>query len=211
MGVTYRALATVGIDMTTFQLTATVAAVMPALAAQPAPQPFTKHTASYAPTESYRTWYQRGLFLLEAKHPERALACFDQAIRLDAAQPDVWYTRGEVLANFGQYPEALVCFDQSLVLQADRCQAWVFRAVVLFHLQQFADAVTSCDRALALQPTDPEAWMFRGSALQRLGRYKEAYAAFDKATGRQPQSVWQWLVGLVTPGAKASEPHWVKL
>jgi Flp pilus assembly protein TadD len=82
---------------------------------------------------------------------------------------------------------------------------------VLFHLQQFADAVTSCDRALALQPTDPEAWLFRGSALQRLGRYKEAYAAFDKATGRQPQSVWQWLVGLVTPGAKASEPQWVKL
>jgi tetratricopeptide (TPR) repeat protein len=180
MGVTHRTLATVGIDMTTFQPTTSVAAVTPALTAQPEPQPFTKRTASYAPTESYRTWYQRGLFLLEAKHHERALDCFDQALRLDAAQPDVWYTRGEVLANLGQYPEALTCFDQSLVLQAESCKAWVFRAVVLFHLQQFADAVTSCDRALALQPTDPEAWLFRGSALQRLGRYKEAYAALTK-------------------------------
>ncbi|MBD2073061.1 hypothetical protein H6F86_03995 [Phormidium sp. FACHB-592] len=83
--------------MTIFQPTATAVAVTPALAAHPEPQLLTQRTASYVPTESYRTWYQRGLFLLETKHPERALGCFDQALRLDAAQPDVWYTRGEVL------------------------------------------------------------------------------------------------------------------
>jgi tetratricopeptide (TPR) repeat protein len=179
------------------------------LAAQPEHSQTVAGQEPYSQTGNCRTWYQRGLFLLAAKHYDKALECFSQAIALDSTQPDSWHMRGEVLANLGMHQDALACFDQALELKADSCKAWVFRAVVLIHLQQFQNAIESCDRALAMQPNDPEAWMFRGSALQRLGRYKEAYASFDKSTGIQRQSLWQWLVGLVASISKESRKAWV--
>lgn len=198
-------------DRLTQPPTALATKIAHCLATQPDQAQSPSGMEAYSQTGNCRTWYQRGLFLLDAKHYDKALECFNQAIAIDSMQPDIWYTRGEVLANMGMYQDALTCFDQALALKDDSCKAWVFRAVVLIHLQQYQAAIESCDRALAIQPHDPEAWMFRGSALQRLGRYKEAYASFDQSTGIQRQSWWQWLVGLVTLASKESRKAWAKV
>jgi tetratricopeptide (TPR) repeat protein len=43
-----------------------------------------------------------------------ALACFEQAILLDANNPDLWNFKAVSLRSMGRYDEAIECFNKSL-------------------------------------------------------------------------------------------------
>lgn len=53
---------------------------------------------------------------LEEGYLEKALDCFEQALKIKKDDPDIWNKKGIILRSMGRYQEAVKCFDESLKL-----------------------------------------------------------------------------------------------
>jgi len=60
---------------------------------------------------------------MQAEH-EKALPCFDEAIKLKPDYAMACYNKGVTLGELGQYKEALACFDEAIKLKPDFAGAW---------------------------------------------------------------------------------------
>lgn len=58
----------------------------------------------------------KGQKSIESGNFEEALACFEQALLLNQADPDLWNFKAVALRSLGRYEEALECFNKSLKL-----------------------------------------------------------------------------------------------
>ena len=57
---------------------------------------------------------QSGKKYLDEGNYSDALRCFEQALSLDPANPDLWNLKGMALRSLGRYDEALDCYNKSL-------------------------------------------------------------------------------------------------
>lgn len=108
-------------------------------------------------TEDIQGWFAQGEQLANQGFYRKALAQFDQVIKLQPDHAAAWVCRAVALIHLEQYAAALESCD---------------RALSLCH--------SACPLAAA---TESEAWLFRGVALQRLNRYAEAYTSYENALG----------------------------
>ena len=56
----------------------------------------------------------KGERFMEIGQSQDALACFEQAIVLNANDPDLWNSKASALRSMGRYEEAIECFNRSL-------------------------------------------------------------------------------------------------
>ncbi len=111
----------------------------------------------------------------------KAIASYDQALKLKPDLHEAWYNRGTVLRNLGRNEEAIASYDQALKLKPDLHEAWNNRGIALRNLGRNEEAIASYDQALKFKPDKHEAWNNRGNALGNLGRNEEAIASYDQA------------------------------
>jgi tetratricopeptide (TPR) repeat protein len=121
-----------------------------------------------------------------------ALACYDEALLLDAGNADAHYNRGNVLRRLGRFEEALDSYDHALRLHAGDAAAWNNRAVVLQDLKRHAEALESADQALARAPALAAAHNNRGNSLASMQRPDEALRSFEAAIALQPGYAEAW-------------------
>ena len=57
---------------------------------------------------------EKGIDLYELERHEEAIACFDEAIRLDPELSDVHYNKGIALHVLDRHEEAIACFDEAI-------------------------------------------------------------------------------------------------
>jgi len=112
---------------------------------------------------------------------EKALPCFDEAIKLKPDYAGAWNNKGVALGNLGQHKEALACFDEAIKLKPDCTEAWVNKGAALYKLGQTKEALACYGEVVKLKPDDAEAWNNKGAAHGKLGQYGEALPCFDKA------------------------------
>ena len=68
------------------------------------------------PAPTYQDWFKEGNTNYDRKDYEKAIACYDQAIRLDPHLPGVWCNKGMALCRLEKYQVAIIAFDKSLEL-----------------------------------------------------------------------------------------------
>ncbi|TVQ15694.1 MAG: tetratricopeptide repeat protein, partial [Leptolyngbya sp. DLM2.Bin27] len=85
----------------------------------------------------------QGFALLAQGRYMEAIAVFDQAIALDAHQPDAWLGRGYACYSQGNYPAALQSAQRAIALAPDHDAAWTLSGSVLFAMGRYADAALS--------------------------------------------------------------------
>jgi len=73
-------------------------------------------------------------FLFLIYHQDKAIECFDEAIKIDPLYYQAWYNKGEVFSSFGKYDEALKCYDGALRINPDNAYVWYNRGAALFDL-----------------------------------------------------------------------------
>jgi predicted O-linked N-acetylglucosamine transferase (SPINDLY family) len=107
-----------------------------------------------------------------------ALACHDEALRLDPRHFEARINRSSVLQRLGRIQEAIADVGLALDARPDSALALTNAGNLRLALDQNAEALISFERALAVAPRDVDACYGRGAALLALGRSEEAVEAF---------------------------------
>jgi tetratricopeptide (TPR) repeat protein len=108
-----------------------------------------------------------------------ALACYGEALALDAGNPDLHYNRATALQALGRFEEALAGYDAALALNPNDPEARNNRGVALKELGRYEEALDSFELALAMVPGYADAHNNRGNVFIELKRFDEALACYD--------------------------------
>jgi tetratricopeptide (TPR) repeat protein len=108
-------------------------------------------------------YYNRAHAFAEMGRWTRALADFDQAIRLRPKYPEAFLGRGEAFGEKNKWRHAVRDYDQAIRLKPDFADAYEDRAIAYDILHDYDRAIADFDQALRLRPSDASLYYLRGS------------------------------------------------
>ena len=103
-------------------------------------------------------YYNRGNAYSDLGQHQRAIADYDQALRLDSGYVDAYYNRGVAYRKLGQHQRAIADYDQALRLDPGNADAYHNRGVAYEDLGQLDQAVRDWERAIDIQGTSRIRW-----------------------------------------------------
>src|SRR4029078_851708 len=117
----------------------------------------------------------------------RAIADYDNAIRLDPNNADFYKNRGDAFLNAGKYDRAFADYSQAISTKPTAL-LYASRALVFSNKADYDRAIADCDQALKLDPNNDTAYNNRAFALIRQGDYDRAIGDLDRAIKLKPPS-----------------------
>ena len=118
---------------------------------------------------------------------DRAIADYDQAVRLDANNAKAYYGRANAYYNKRDYQRSISDFDQAIRLSPNVARYYSDRADAYDNLGQFDRALADYDRGIRLDPADGSIYYNRGIAYAGAGQYERALVDYDQAIKLNPQ------------------------
>ena len=157
-----------------------------------------------------------GLVFHTLKDFPRALASYDEGLRLASDDAELLSRRGVGLMELGRAGEALEHFDRALVAVPDHLDALGNRGNALLRLNRVAEAVAAYDRVLQFAPRSAGLHANRAAALRRLDRPREALSSALVALAIRPdfpqarfvEAVARLSMGDFAAGWRAYESRW---
>jgi len=117
---------------------------------------------------------------------KRAVADYDQAVKLDPREADIFYRRGIALGMSGEADRAIADFDQAIKLEPDHAGALYSRGLTYANTGRWERALEDYDQAIKLSPNNVTAISNRGNAYLALKQYDRAIADYDRAIALEP-------------------------
>jgi tetratricopeptide (TPR) repeat protein len=93
----------------------------------------------------------KGQAFLDANEPERALACFDQALELVPNDAEALVKRGSALEQLKRLEEAIECYDRAIAADEGMTVAYLHKGAVFNQLERFNEALECYEQALRTQ------------------------------------------------------------
>ncbi len=145
-------------------------------------------------------WLEQGHTHYYAGEYQEAIAAYDQAIALDAADATTYNFRGSAYYALKQYQPAIADFERALSRNPRYRAAYHNRNLAYsaqkglfleqgnehYHAGEYQEAIVAYDQAIAIDPNDARAYNFRGSAYLALKQYTQAITDFDQAIALKP-------------------------
>ncbi len=125
--------------------------------------------ARETPRDAAAAFYNRGMAYRNQRKLDRAIADYDEALKLKPGFADAWNERGVAYRERGDNARAITDFDEAIRLKPDHVDAWFNRGGAWASLGQLQRAIADFDQVLQLQPTDAEALLARGEVRRRAG------------------------------------------
>jgi tetratricopeptide (TPR) repeat protein len=95
----------------------------------------------------------KGQSLLNLDQNEEAVACFDQALSLDANHPDALVKKGAALERLRKLDEALACYDRAIAADGSLTVAYLHKGGIFNRMERFSEALECYEQALRTQET----------------------------------------------------------
>lgn len=118
---------------------------------------------------------------------QAALDRFDEAIRLDARQPDFHSNRGNALLALGREDEAVAAYEEALRLDPGHADANYNLGGRLAKAGRWEDARRCYDASVRAFPSRAWSWYRLGLVCEQLGRTAEARSCVERALEIDPQ------------------------
>lgn len=136
----------------------------------------------------------KGVDLANQGKPQKAIKCFDKAIKIDPMHEDAWLNKGAVLENFlNKHEDALFCFGKNLEINPNNFMGWTNKGLVYTALGKYEEAVECFGKATDINPKYENAWYSKGLVLGRdLKRLHEAIECHDKTIQINPGNAEAW-------------------
>jgi Flp pilus assembly protein TadD len=131
--------------------------------------------------------------LLAAGQSDEAIYHYQQAARLEPAQPEAANNLGIALGRVGRSAEAIVAFEQALRLRPDYAEAHYNLGVALANVGRMAPAIAHFEAALRLSPNHAEIHEGLGLALARTNRFAEAIEQLGQAVALRADDATAYL------------------
>ncbi|MCS7017623.1 MAG: tetratricopeptide repeat protein [Cytophagales bacterium] len=116
-----------------------------------------------------------GYAYMELRQTDSAMACFNQAIKLNNQNYKYFYNRGNAFWQMGMPEEALKDFDRALELDQTVYELYLNRGAMLAAMGRHKEALADFNHAASMNPKDRNIYFNRAQSYLAL---KE----FDKAT-----------------------------
>ncbi|MEM6500253.1 MAG: tetratricopeptide repeat protein [Cyanobacteria bacterium P01_C01_bin.89] len=167
-------------------ITATIFAMVaatPAMGDVPAPsiEVASSTSSADAPSEAAQSHYQAGLTLAHRGSFVRAIAEFDEAIRLAPNFSQAFQDRGSSHLALGNAVAAMGDYNRAIRLTPDDSNAYYNRGNLNLQLERYSRAIVDYDRAISLNEADAAAWQNRALAHATTGDLERAVDGFQQA------------------------------
>lgn len=126
-------------------------------------------------------YYNRGIAYQNKGEHAKAIAEFNQSIKLNASDPASYRNRGYSYAQTGEYDLAIDDYGQTIKLKPDFAKIYYDRGWTYAAKKDHARALNDYNRAVDLDKDNPDLYNDRGSSFAELGDLAKALADFDKA------------------------------
>jgi tetratricopeptide (TPR) repeat protein len=146
------------------------------------------------------SFYNQGSVLLNQKDYDRAIASFDEAIKLDPKYAAAFLNRGTAYRSKGRDDQAIVDFGRAIELSSNSAAAYFGRALAyqdktVSDFDAYANegryeelALRDYDETIRLVPKSGGAFNNRGGILVSLRQYDRAIKDFDEALRLEPNN-----------------------
>jgi tetratricopeptide (TPR) repeat protein len=139
--------------------------------------------------DNARAHYALGDALRKAGQREQALAEFEQAVRLDPADPYYRIYPGKLELELGRPVAARAHFEEALRLRPDWSLAHENLGMARLESGELDSAGSAFERALELAPDNLDAGRGLGMTRARQGRTREALSIFERVLSARPDDV----------------------
>jgi len=112
---------------------------------------------------------------------DRAVADYNEAIRLEPTYALAYYNRGFAYRAMGDYDRAIADYNEAIRLEPKDADAYNGRAWAYFKMGKASAGLPDADRALQLNPNNAASYNTRGHIYEALGRNTDAIADYRKA------------------------------
>jgi len=139
----------------------------------------------------------------------KAIAEYNQAIKLQPMYPEARENLGTALYDSGRVSDALDEYKTAIeqytaLLGVPTSQVEFNYGLALYNSKRYPDAASAFGRALELDPTDHELFVHRGFALQNAGDYASAKQDYQQyltpePSGQYVDGIKQILAGRAKP------------
>lgn len=140
----------------------------------------------------WHTWATIGLGYFEERELDKAIAAFNEALRLEPNAVESWFNMGVAYSEKGDTEGALRCYLRSLFLSPDNPKVRCNLGAVYFQNSQFDHAEQCFRAAIGIDATYARAWDNLGATLSAKGKLDEAVAACRKAVEIKPDYAEAW-------------------
>lgn len=114
---------------------------------------------------------------------ERAIDCYERALKKDSASCEVPYELGTTYMKVKKYNDAIGMFERKIACDTTagyRFASHLNEAMSLMQLKKFADAKDHIQKSIDLRPDNLQAWLSLAQDLGQLDRTADEIAAYRK-------------------------------
>ncbi len=153
------------------------------------------------PKPEATTFYDRGLDWLKKMDYDKAIADFDEALRLDPSYVEAYFDRGNAWYKKQDYDKAIADFSEAFRLDPNkvfrdkagnvRCGEFCAlsnRGFAWLAKQDYDKAIADFSEAIRLDPDNPEFYDSRGYVWRQDKKYDKALGDFDQALRLDPDN-----------------------
>lgn len=140
-----------------------------------------------AQSQGARDVFYKGIIEGKSGFYQKAVAYFDEAIRIDPKFVLAYYNRGVALQQLGQEQRAIKDYTAVLRLEPYLADAYASRGTAYENLKQYDQAIKDYNEAIRLAPKAAASYANRASSYDKLRRYREAIRDYDQAIRLDPR------------------------
>jgi tetratricopeptide (TPR) repeat protein len=131
-------------------------------------------------------YHIRGRVYSDKDENDRAIADYDQAIRLDPKGANAYFNRAAAFRRKGDYDRAVTDYDQFIRLKPTDPDGYYYRGTAYDSEGDYDRAIADYDQAIRLDPKDSYPYERRGNSHYNKGDYDSAVADYDQALRLKP-------------------------
>jgi len=148
--------------------------------------PVAAPTTANPGAEDAAFYHNRGVDWANKGEPDKAIADFDQALRLKPDYASAYTHRGHAWTDKGEVDKAIEDLNRALQLNPDDANGYAFRGLAWSGKGDYDAAISDCNEALRLNPDQAPPYMVRGFAWSEKEDYDAAIADFNQAVRLRP-------------------------
>ena len=129
------------------------------------------------------------IFKEDTESYDKALADFEEIVKIQPGNPEGYTGRGLVYARKGDYGKAIEEYDHALSLRPNDFEALNRRGNSYFYRKEYDKAIDDYGKAIAVQPDSGTVLYNRANAYTEMGEYDKAVADYNSALKIHPDYV----------------------